>query len=213
MLHQYFDKTFLINLDRRPDRLFSVTKKCEAIGLQFERFSACDGVKEKLQIPTAQEVGQPECYWNLGSAGLSVTLRRIFERAKEENYQSVLILEDDVEFHPQINEFIEKVFKDIPSDWETIYFGANHARPYVHLTPHVVRLGGAYTTHCHAVHSSIFDLMIEQLSLLNNPVDVLYANLIHPRGKSYGIRPHVAYQAQGYSDIVNGVVNYGFLKS
>lgn len=212
MLHKYFDKTFLINLDRRQDRLNASKRRCDAIGLEFERFPACDGAKENLTIPSAKEVNQPDCYWNLSAAGLVVTLRRIYEYAKSQNYDSILILEDDVEFHPQINQNVEKWMSEVPNDWETLYFGANHARPFTHITPNVALLGGAYTTHCHAARSTIFDMMIEKLSKMSGPVDVIYANEIHSRGKSYCFRPHLVYQAEDYSDIVKGRVNYDFLK-
>lgn len=215
MFHKYFSKTFLINLDRRADRLKASQRRADSIGLEFERFPACDGAKEKLQIPTPQEVGQSPIYWNLAAAGLCVTLLRIYEKAKAEKLDSILILEDDFEFSPDvknINTFIDTNMKDIPSDWESIYFGANHAKPFIHLTENVARLGGAYTTHAHAVRSTVFDIMIEELSKMNNPVDVTYCNTIHSRGNSYVFRPHPILQAEDYSDIVKGRVNYTFLR-
>lgn len=215
MLHKHFSKTFLINLDRRPDRLNASQRRADAIGLEFERFPACDGAKEGLIIPSAAEVKQSPMYWNLAAAGLCVTLIKIFEKAKAEKLDSILIFEDDFEVNPDIkdiNSFVDTNIRDIPSDWETIYFGANHAKPFVHITEHVAKLGGAYANHAHAVRSTVFDIMIEELSKVNNPIDVTYCNIIHPRGNSYVFRPHLILQAEDYSDIVKSRVNYTFLK-
>jgi GR25 family glycosyltransferase involved in LPS biosynthesis len=215
MFHKHFDKTFLINLDRRPDRLAASKRRADLIGLEFERFPACDGAKENLHIISAQEIGQSPMYWNLAAAGLCVTLTRIIERAKSEKLDSILILEDDFSVNPDIkdvNKFIDDNIKDVPSDWETLYLGANHLRPFVPMTEHVAKLSGAYACHAHAVRSTIFDIMLEELSKINNPIDVTYCEVIHPRGKSYVFRPHPILQAEDYSDIVKNRVNYTFLR-
>ena len=37
------DNTFLINLDRRPDRLSEATAQLKRVGIDFTRYSAVDG--------------------------------------------------------------------------------------------------------------------------------------------------------------------------
>ncbi|MBD0256660.1 MAG: glycosyltransferase family 25 protein [Cytophagales bacterium] len=203
----------LINLDRRPDRLESVSQRCRAIGLEFERFPACDGKLENISILSAEATGQQEEYWNLAAAGLNVTLRRIFEQAKQQQLRSILILEDDVVFHPRINQVLARWMKDIPPDWETIFFGASHVKPFTPLTNSVVQLNGSLCTHCHAVKHTVFDLMLELLhNTLRDPLDVLYATHVHTRGKSYGFSPNLAYQAADYSDIRNKRIENNYLR-
>ena len=41
-------KTYIINLDRSPDRLKDMTEKCKKANLNFERFPAYDGSKLNL---------------------------------------------------------------------------------------------------------------------------------------------------------------------
>lgn len=39
----FFDKVYVLNLDRRPDRLAAVTRQMDQLGIAFERFTAVDG--------------------------------------------------------------------------------------------------------------------------------------------------------------------------
>lgn len=193
ILNHYFDKTYLINLDRRTGRLERAKNNCEAIGLEFERFSACDGTRENLIIPSAKEIGQQPLYWNTGAAGMVQSLVRLLKKCREDEIDTVLIMEDDIEFHPGINELFAQWISDVPSDWETLFFGGNHIQPMQRITPHVGRMTYSYTLHCHAVRSSVFDLLISILSEMRNPADVYYAKEIHSRGRSYCFAPNLAF--------------------
>lgn len=200
MLHKYFDKTFLINLDSRPDRLEKSIERANEIGLEFERVSAQRGTYIN---------GKETEYWNLNAAGLCNTIKDILIRAKEEKLDSILILEDDFEIAiDDINTFVECNIKDVPANWELLYFGANHMRPYTMYKGHVARVKGAYTTHAHAVRSNLFDYLITELSKLEKPIDVIYYDIIQPRCRSYVFRPHVIVQSEDFSDIVNKNINY-----
>lgn len=48
-VNQFFDKVFVINLDRRPDRLQTISAKLSQLGIDFERFPAVDGTAADLQ--------------------------------------------------------------------------------------------------------------------------------------------------------------------
>lgn len=212
MLNNYFEKVYLVNLDKRPDRLALASRNCESIGLKYERFAACDGVKERLQIASARETGEHPSYWNLGAAGMVQSLIRLFKKCKEDKVGSVLILEDDVEFHRDINKLVCDWIVDVPGDWETLFFAGNHVKPVTPITAHVARMNFTYTLHCHAVRETVFDLLIDTLSEMRRPADVYYARAIHSRGKSYCFTPNLAYQSPSFSNIVNRNVNYSFLK-
>jgi glycosyltransferase involved in cell wall biosynthesis/GR25 family glycosyltransferase involved in LPS biosynthesis len=42
-VNEFFDKVFVLNLDRRPDRLRAVKAQMDALGIEFERYTAVDG--------------------------------------------------------------------------------------------------------------------------------------------------------------------------
>ena len=92
-------KVFLINLDRRPDRLAEMTERLNALGLEFERVSAFDGtmrptlhlvawvkaiIFNNLRLPSAGVIG---CYQSH---------RIVWQRMVDEEILQALIFEDDV---------------------------------------------------------------------------------------------------------------------
>ena len=206
MLHKYFSKTYLINLDRREDRLKAAKEECDKIGLTYDRFSAVDG----NQLST--KISRPTQYWNQGALGILISNLKIILDAKKNNYESILILEDDIEFNINTNSIVESNFTDIPDDWETIFFGSNNFKKSIPITENIHKITGAYALHCYAIKNTIYDLLIDLLSKPFQPVDVYIANNIHSRGKSYCFRPPVAYQKESFSDILNRKVNYNFLR-
>ncbi len=206
MLHNYFDKTFLINLDRRPDRLAIVNNECVKFGVKFERISAIDGSVNNFELI------DKNYYWNNNAASLSMTYLKILLYCKENNINSVLFLEDDVEFDLKLNDRLFDIFIELPKDWELLYFGSNHNKPYIPYSKNLVRCSRTYSTHCVAINSTVYDILIEDLSKLDKPIDCKLADLIQSRGKSYSVFPNIAFQRVGYSDILNQKVDYSFLK-
>ena len=79
---------FVVNLERRPDRLEEVKKEMEYIGWDYEIFKAVDtGTHEGITMSTLQ----------------------IIDIAKEKGYPRVMIIEDDIRFMPYAKDFLEKI--------------------------------------------------------------------------------------------------------
>ena len=119
ILSKYFDKIYCINLNRRPDRWFNVTKEFVRVGFdEIERFEATDG--ETMDLT---EFGKLKM--TRGHFGIIDTQFRIIKEAKEKGYKNILILEDDVYFSEEIGNLIS--YMDlVPNDWDMLYFGGSH---------------------------------------------------------------------------------------
>lgn len=202
MIDQYFDKTYLINLDRRPDRLRRVAQRCAEAKISFQRISAVDGANCFCEL-TAAGSGIDPRYWNTGALGLVLTFRNIIAECIKSKYESVLILEDDVFFHDDFVFLVNQGMPLIPQDWETIYFGALHVEPFQLVNDRIGRIKKAYHTHCWALNQNIFRECMESTARLNGPLDVIIANEIHARGRSYCFSLNLAHQEADYSDILN----------
>ena len=95
-------KIFLINLDRRPDRLQFVASQLNNLQLDFERISAIDG--EKINIETLNDIKinnnrhyiERSRLLSMGEIGCALSHRLIWKRMLEQNLDYALILEDDV---------------------------------------------------------------------------------------------------------------------
>jgi GR25 family glycosyltransferase involved in LPS biosynthesis len=206
MLHKYFDKVFLINLKRRPDRLEQAKKECEKIGLEYELFEAIDG--DTLNII----IENKSLYWNKAALGILLSNYNIIKIAKEKNYKSILILEDDIEFDSNFISILEKNWSNIPSNWETFFLGTNHIKKPIHVIDDIYKITSSYSLHCYAIKSTVYDIFLNAIRYPNKPIDEYMANVIHPRGFSYCISPAIAYQKASYSDILKRNVDYAFLR-
>jgi len=136
---------------------------------------------------------------------------------QKNNIKNVLITEDDVEFCQNFNDKFFQYSKELPN-WDMLYFGANHAlcnpyesNPPIKITDHVYKVMHAYSTHAYAVNSSCYQYLIDRISKMTHPLDVIYSH-IQKNLNVYLFRPHLAWQSEGYSDIIETNVDYSFLK-
>jgi len=79
---------FVINLERRPDRLQKIKKELSYIGWDYEIFKAIDKNDHR---------------------GCSLSHADIIKKAKENNWDEVLVIEDDCTFMPYSKSLIEQI--------------------------------------------------------------------------------------------------------
>jgi GR25 family glycosyltransferase involved in LPS biosynthesis len=79
---------FVVNLERRPDRLENVKKEMEYIGWDYEVFNAID---------------------TNSYMGITRSILKIIDIAKERKYPRVMIIEDDIGFMPYAKDFLKKL--------------------------------------------------------------------------------------------------------
>ena len=131
--------------------------------------------------------------------------------ARNENFDQIVIFEDDVEFSPNFeNEFLDL---EIPSDFDLFYFGGAHYVAPQHITKNIYKVFNTVTLHAVIVKKTIYDRIINEIE--NNPaiqVDVAYSKL-QPQINAYVVLPHLAWQRSDYSDIQNKFVDYPWLRN
>ena len=129
-----FDQIYIINLSTRTDRWENMKKKLGVLGIsKYSRIEAVDGrtkpyIDSWRALTTRVFQGRHKLY-TPGSYGYLLSMLRIFNNAKNRNYQKILVLDDDVLFHKlaQIEDYkrICDWVREIP-DWKIIYFGCCH---------------------------------------------------------------------------------------
>jgi GR25 family glycosyltransferase involved in LPS biosynthesis len=202
----FFDKTVCINLDRRFDRWSECVSEFEKNNLTgIERFRAVDG-KDLQQ--------QPKGFLTQSRLALVLTNMLILDKAIEEDYNSILILEDDVEFTKQVTN-MKSFFDSLPEDWDMLYFGGNHnthmgINPPTIINDKVCKLHNTFSTHCVAINKKAFKEVLERLKKCDNALDVIYVEL-QSKLNVYSFYPMIATQRVSYSDIENKVTDYKWL--
>ena len=198
VLTDYFEKTYCINLDRRLDRWLKVLDefKKHKFG-KVERFSAIDG---NNLINNTKLLN--------GELGILETHIELIKKSKENNLKNILIFEDDVYFSTDINK-IENYIKNIPNNWDMIYFGGNHTygSPLEKIKENVYKLNYTVSLHCVALKSTIFDEVLSILEKKEKQVDNYYTE-IQKKYNCYGFYPNLAFQSKDFSDIQNKIVDY-----
>jgi GR25 family glycosyltransferase involved in LPS biosynthesis len=195
MWNNYFDKTYLINLPDRVDRLKESKQELSKHNIPFEIYPA---IKHQY-----------------GQLGIHVTLYELLHKAFYDGLQNVFIFEDDVKFVNDPNEWLDKSafpFKSL--QYDIFYFGCNTHQPLEESSwNNVLKVKNAY-----ALHSVCFSRngMSKMLYFLKqgykNPVDVMIADKIQTQGFSFCTYPLLATQRESFSDIENRDVNYSFIE-
>jgi len=101
---------FVINLDRRPDRL-------KRLGFQAQRWPAVDGCALKLTPELRQLLAPNDFFWKKAVAGCALSHLGLWKKIAAEG--SALVLEDDAVLLPGWQE----VLKDLPADLDILYLG------------------------------------------------------------------------------------------
>lgn len=209
VLNLFFDKIYVINLDRRPERWAEALREMEKWQIYAERFSAVDG----------QTLANQGYTLSLGAVGLIKTNLNILQEAKAKGYKQILILEDDIFFTYEIVNFLQ-YYNLVPDDWKMLYFSGNHnghvlgVMPPAIVNDRVLRIHETYSTHAVAIKAEFFDTIIETIAPCQHPLDVYYAQLQKKHSvycfKNYNGLP-MAGQRVGYSDITESNADYSWL--
>jgi glycosyl transferase, family 25 len=130
LLHQYFDKVLVMTVPRFKERHERVKERLT--GIDFEFFFGAD--KNTLDENTIQRIYhyKPENTLavrqvfpplNTGEIACSLSHRMIYKAMLDNNWQRVLIFEDDVVPDYSALPGLAECLKELPADWELFYLG------------------------------------------------------------------------------------------
>lgn len=225
---QAFPLRFWINLGRREDRRVETEAQLYEIGITAERFAAVDarGMEKKPETrnsnpekrsnarhaATGPKAGAPadvddvRGYGSAGRYALALTQRLAIREAARRKAPSVLLLEDDIVFHPNFRVLIETV--DLPEDWGIFYIGCTHNVPPVWAGRRVVRARWAVDTHAIAIRAPYYEkvmAVLDRHGKQNRGVPKAsdqFIALLHKEVPTYSCYPNLAWQDVSGSDLL-----------
>lgn len=198
-----FEHTYLINIEKRKDRLENSLKECEKIGITPEIFPAITPYKDMKWIPN----DSPEI-WNKNSAALVHSTIAIIKDAIKNKYENILILEDDVVFRNNSKQVIDNFKFPIDPTWAMIHFGTMDEVKPITIDSKFTRLKKSYCCHMYAINSLVYEDYLYYLEQVNQPIDWITAYIFQPFGKCFGLIDPIAFQKPNYSNIREKEVNY-----
>jgi len=172
----FFEQIYCINLDCRPERWQAVCREFDAVGIlhRVQRFSGIEHEHPRR--------------------GCALSHMACIEKARRSGCRNVLIFEDDLRWRRWDEELFERAVGILKRDnrWELFYLGGRLKRQARVISPEVLesRLWGG---HAYAVSHRAYARMVD----VELPLDVWYSHTFC----SYCIRPLMAVQAKGFSDI------------
>ena len=200
---------FVINLDRRPDRLEKITKEFEYMGWTFERFSAVD-------------TGSYE--------GCAYSHQKIAQIILDRGYDYAMVFEDDVFFMPYSKDSISEIEKELNEiDWDFYHLAPSIHRPLSKFSETSIDLTNLppkdETKHRGIFGTSGFILTKKACEYLiqwdtNNiienshkqiPIDDYMDRAVYPNMKSYCYRLPFVTQINDFSDINRTTDNNHYL--
>lgn len=121
-LNDYFDKIYCLNLNSREDRLKIFNHKATKLGIEYQRFQGIPG----LLIEDYYNLKLNDLNFkipNKNLLGCALSHIGIMEDALYNNYKRILVLEDDVILHKEINNKLSSMFYTDSLQWDLLYFG------------------------------------------------------------------------------------------
>lgn len=197
---------FVINLEKRPERLSEITQEMNYMSWDFEVFKGID---------------------SNGYMGCTLSHLEIIKIAKERGYSKVMVIEDDCFFMPYAKELLNEVEKNINSIEYYVLNLSPTLNRHVNLTEECDLLLDLtnlpekkydYLTETFATNMMIYDMKIydEMFKISEDkfengnyfhPIDGFLSKLIYPNFQSYCIKLPIAPQRNSYSDVSHDVYN------
>jgi glycosyl transferase family 25 len=130
LLDQYFDKVLVMTVPRFKERQEKVKERLKGISFEFfygvdkndltDAFIQGNYVYDKKNSLAITQQIKP---LNKGEIACSLSHRSIYRAMLENNWQRVLIFEDDVVPDPELLPALIDCLRELPSDWELFYLG------------------------------------------------------------------------------------------
>ena len=118
-------KTYVLNLDRRPDRWDNFRKSAKTIEfLNYERFSAVDGSRLK-STPQLQRIFDGNDYnMKVGAVGCAMSHFKMYIELMNSEYDCFLILEDDIEVARDFDVKLLHLCNELKNvEWDLVFLG------------------------------------------------------------------------------------------
>ena len=195
------DKIYYINLNKRTDRREQIEKGLNEFGLKYERFEAIET-------------------HGFGIHGCGLSHLAVFKLAKENNYENVLILEDDFTFLVSKVEFEQELtsFFDLKLPFDVLMLSYNLNQGEDTEYGFINKVKDAQTASGYLVNKHYYDTLIDlyewAMPLLDQTKEHwIYANdqvwkRLQAKDSWYYFTNRIGKQAPGYSDNAQQFFDY-----
>lgn len=193
MLH--CDKTYLINLPHRTDRLRIAKQQFDRAGIAMPTiFPAIDAKRLKLR-GTVED--------NQGLIGCFLSHYFILQEALLNGYKRIAVFEDDVLLSANFSARLTEAMAQVPDKWQMLYMGyyERSGKAKVQVSENITIPKNTWGTHAYMVQNDGIKIMYDNLQTIRSHIDVQISEDIVPKMYTYCISPAICFQSGIKSDI------------
>jgi len=189
-----FGEIYVINRDADVQRMMKISKRLAEINITFRRFSA------KCFISKGN-------HKSAGMRGLNASHLAIVAEAKNRNFESVLIIEDDAIFRPNFIELWEKIQSELIDLKYDIFYGYNWANCGNNAKDiKITRIQHTLCTHFWAIRACFYEKFIaitesNETINLSRAIDQLFTSTV---ARIYAPTYNLVGQDAGISTVTEG---------
>jgi hypothetical protein len=212
-----FDRAVCLLLDKRWENRISLCAEAATHGISLEFFLAGSGKLLDTKYdhvdvtPPALRFGYSAWAKRPNSYNAFLCFKKIIQKAKDDDIETLLLMEDDAVFEPNFDAVFAKAKTQLPANWDAFYLGANHAFcPTVQVSENILRLNGSGCFHAVCLRRSIFGAILTLP--LYGPIDGLVGKMLHQRFNCYGCWPNIVWTKPGFSHCEGHDVDYSHYK-
>lgn len=184
-----FDKIFIVNLKRDIDKKNRCIKMFKKFNIyNYEFMEAIDGTRNILKKKHTNTK-----ILNSNALGCLLSHIKILYLSKKRNYNKILIFEDDIIFHKNMNNMFTMIYSKIPKDWKLLYFGTTQTLNTwynINLNDNYYNSYKCNGTFAYAINMSIYNKLFKLIWSKKNNIDTLLHN-IQNDCKCYTMIPNI----------------------
>lgn len=207
---QLADDVAVISLPERADRRERITEMFEKEKVSFRFVDGVRVSKEEIDPLEVSEVGRNNFKlvggWEkylCGMAGCRRAHLGILDNARRHGLKTLLLIEDDMHLVDGWLERLIPAMSELPPGWMQLYLSAADFRKSEPFSKNLHRIHGSYQTTAILYSAVGIEAAYQCLKRSRSEIDHWMGRHLHPFGNSYAVRPGIAYQKGGVSDIMS----------
>jgi GR25 family glycosyltransferase involved in LPS biosynthesis len=120
-INELIDKIYVINLKKNTDRWDSMSKMAENANINITRFDAINGKELASNHPDILKYFVKDHKLNNGQIGCALSHIKIWEDAIKNNYENIIIFEDDAIIPDNFWNKLQSSYNEMPDNWDILY--------------------------------------------------------------------------------------------
>lgn len=171
--------TFLIGCDELPERKQSAIKQLQDNNIEFTYWRGLHGNSSGISttVPNSYYPDGTPYYCEPFTVSLVINHIFLYQHCLINNYEQVIILEDDFELTPDWKSKMTNMLEVLPSDYDLVYLGwlhEGHPRTYKHYKDclHHEIDDCIFGTHALLFSKNGLKIASENTRVLKNPIDI-----------------------------------------